>query len=173
ASTAQTINITSSVISDLNDLHVKLDSIDILKGKYIILPHVSDGGHRTLLRSGFAEHYRKMPCVGGYLDGSIEKLGTGNRNILSGFDRNYGNKKIGIFQTSDSRSEDFSTLGQHTTWVKWAIPTAEALRQACLASESRMSQTIPEVPQIFITEIDVTNSKFMGSFNLELNQQYN
>ena len=114
-----------------------------------------------------------MPCVGGYLDGSITQLGDGNTRILNGKDSNYGPKKLGIFQTSDNRRRDFSLLGQHSTWVKWAIPTAEALRQACLAKESRISQDTPSLPAIFITSIDVSNSKFMGQIYLDLSQQYN
>jgi len=43
-----------------------------------------------------------------------------------------------VFQTSDCRSRDFARLGSHVTWVKWAKPTAEALRQACLARHSRV-----------------------------------
>ena len=171
--TAEVENISSDVVNNLNDLHTKLDTIDVLKGKYVVLPHVSDGGHKTLLRAGFAEHYKNMPCVGGYLDGSVEDLGQGNQNILSGRDQNYGNKRLGLFQTSDSRREDFADLGTHSTWVKWSEPTAEALRQACLAQESRISQKKPEIPQIHITNIDVTNSKFLGSFSVEFNNQYN
>jgi type III restriction enzyme len=172
-STAQVAAISSAVVKDFEDLYAKLDTVDILKGKYIILPHVADGGHKTMLRSGFAEYYKKMPCVGGYLDGSVEQLGKGNSKILGGQDPNYGNKSLGLFQTSDNRKESFEDLGKFTTWVKWATPTAEALRQACLAQDSRLSQKEPILPGIYITKIDVTNCKFLGSFSLELNQQYN
>ncbi len=114
-----------------------------------------------------------MPCVGGYLDGSISQYGEGNIRILNGQDINYGPKKLGIFQTSDNRAEDFAILGQHSTYVKWAVPTAEAIRQACLARESRISQEIPLLPAIYVTSIDVSSSKFMGQIYLDLNPQYN
>jgi len=169
-STKATIPIPSDVINGLGDLHTKLNTIDILKGKYIILPHTSRG-HKGLLRRDFYEHYIKMPCVGGYIDGSIPD-DQGLKNIINGKDRNYGFKSIAIFQTSDSRKETFEDLGTSTTWVKWATPTAEALRQASLAKESRISQVEPSLPQIFISKISVTNSKFLGRVELELNQQY-
>lgn len=172
-STAPTQPIPQGVINDLEDLYIKFDTIDTLKGKYTVLPNVGDGGHKTLLRAGFSEYYKKMPCVGGYIDGSVTSLGTGNQNILNGRDVNYGNKALALFQTSDNRKEDCSDLGKHTTWVKWAEPTAEAIRQACLAKQSRISQVQPELPQIFIKSIDVTTSKFLGSFSFELNRQYN
>lgn len=170
-STIETIPIPSDVVNGLTDLHVKLDTIEILKGKYIVLPHVSRG-HKGILRRDFYEHYKKMPCVGGYMDGSIPD-NEGVKNILAGKDRNYGFKSVAVFQTSDNRKESFEDLGTHTTWVKWATPTAEALRQASLAKESRMSQSTPELPQIHIKKISVTNSKFLGRIELELNQQYN
>ncbi len=150
-----------------------LDAHTYLKGRYVILPNVSEGGNSTLLRSGHSGHYKSMPCVGGYLDHEIDKLGEGNRNILAGRDHQYGNKALALFQTSDARRRDFSELGTRSTWVKWAEPTAEALRQACLASKSRISQEQPLLPQIAITSLNVSNSSFMGPINLELNTQYN
>ena len=92
-----------------------------LKNKFIVLPNVNEGGNDTILRSGFHPTYKDMPCVGGYLDGPVTQLGDGNTRILNGKDSNYGSKKLGIFQTSDNRRRDFTFLGQHSTWVKWAI----------------------------------------------------
>ncbi len=171
SSTIQTVPIPSDVINGLRDLYTKLDSIDILKGKYIILPHTGRG-HKGILRRDFYEHYVKMPCVSGYIDGAIPD-DQGLKDIIQGKDRNYGFKSIAVFQTSDNRTDTFKDLGTATTWVKWATPTAEALRQASLAKESRMSLTEPSLPQIFISKLSVTNSKFLGRVELELNQQYN
>ncbi|MBN9385883.1 MAG: AAA family ATPase [Chitinophagaceae bacterium] len=171
--TIQTTPISNTIVNGFEELHDKLNTIESLRGKFIILPNLSEGGRHTLLRAGNAEHYRKMPSVGGYLDGDISQHGTGNQNIVNGKAREYGYKSVGLFQTSDNRQRDFTKLGTHTTWVKWAIPTAEALRQACLAKESRICQNLPELPQIFISKIDVTNCKFLGSFVVEFNQQYN
>jgi len=160
-------------ITKLSQLYTELNNRESLKDRFIVLPNVTDGGTGSILRPGFQSHYKDMPCVGCYLDGGIDKLGSGNERIINGKDQNYGPKKLGVFQTSDSRRRDFTTLGQYTTWVKWATPTAEALRQACLAKESRISQDVPELPSIFVTSIDVSNSKFMGQLNLDFNQQYN
>ncbi len=172
ATTEETTAIPTAIISSLSDFYKKFDAIDSLKGKYILLPNVSDGGHGSILRRGFYEHYIKMPCVGGYVDGNISQR-EGHQNIINGKDRNYGFKSISVIQTSDNRHNDFSKLGQNVSWIKWAEPTSEALRQAFLAKESRLAQSLPEIPQIYITKIDVTNSKFLGSFSLEFNQQYN
>lgn len=159
-------------ITTLEELKQKLDEHDFLQGRYIILPNVTSGGSDTLLRKGVANKYKTMHCVGGYLDGGLTKCKTGDLNILNGKDPNYGKKRIAFFQTSDSRSEDHSQLAAVSTWVKWSVPTAEALRQACLAQESRISHTEPQLPLVIIKSIHVSNSEFMGPFDLSINPQY-
>ena len=48
-----------------------------------------------------------------------------------------------------------------------------ALRQACLAKESRLSHDEPELPSLWITSMSVSNSKFLGRVKVDFNQQYN
>jgi chromosome segregation protein len=165
--------IPNTVVSDLAGLYKRLSDHDYLRDRFIVFPNVTDGGLGTLLRAGFANFYKTMPCVGGYTDGSIKKLGKGNLSIVRGENRDYGFKPIAVFQTSDNRTRDHSVLGTHTTWVKWSEPTAEALRQACLAKESRLSQDPPNLPSLWITSMSVSNSKFLGRVEIDLNQQYN
>ena len=160
-------------IRSLLDLHDEMDKRPWLKGKYIVLPNVTDKGYKTMMRSGMKVAYREMPCVGGYLDGSFEKIGTGNKSKFAGEDENYGNKRLALFQTSDSRAATFADLGRHSTWVKWTAPTAEALRQACLANESRISQVEPQLPNAVVSKMVVSNSKFLGPLTIDFNQQYN
>lgn len=150
-----------------------LDTIDYLRGHYIVLPNVGESGNFSILRKGFAAKYKEMPCVGGYVDGSMDKLGDGNRKILRGEAREYGFKKLAVFQTSDNRKDDFSNLGIAASWVKWAIPTAEALRQACLAEATRISNSEPQLPALVIQSVEVSNSKFLGPISLGLNPQLN
>jgi len=170
--TIETHRISQDIIPDLVHLHRKLDELTYCKGKYIILPNVGNGSQHSILRQGFHEHYRKMPCAGGYVDKAISN-DSGYQNKINGGDVNYGNKSIALISTSDNRFEDGREFGMYSTWIKWAEPTAEAIRQACLAKESRISQVDPELPQIFIKSIDVTTSKFLGTFNINLNRQYN
>lgn len=170
---AQVQRIPQNVVKDLGDLYERLSSHQELRGRFIVLPNVSETGHGTLLRSGFANFYKSMPCVGGYVDGSVTQFGTGNLSIVRGENRDYGFKAIAVFQTSDNRSRNHEDLGKHATWVKWSEPTAEALRQACLAKESRMSQAVPVLPSHWITSVSVSNSKFLARVELEFNQQCN
>lgn len=152
------------------ELHARLDETQWLRDQYVILPNVTDGGHQTLMRKHMHSKYRDMPCVGGYLDGPVTEVGSGNRQAFDGLDPNRGYKRIALVQTSDARSLD--ELGSNATWIKWAAPTAEALRQACLAQESRISHTEPAVPSVNVTRLRVSNSRFLGPVDLEINPQY-
>lgn len=156
----------------LPELHQRLDALSWIRGRYVVFPNVTDSGHKTLMRQGMQSRYIEMPCVGGYVDGSAATIGTGNQEKFAGRDSAWGNKRIAVIQTSDSRSATFDVLGQHATWIKWAKPTAEALRQACLAEESRIAHQEPQLPAVVITRLNVTASKFMGPVDLEFNPQY-
>ena len=171
---------TTAQVSRLDDIHTleqlyeELGKREYLRGRFIVLPNVTDGGHGTIIRREFTAKYKNIPCVGGYINGSIEnKVGDGNRRKLAGNDSAWGNKKLALFQVSDSRSRDFSQLGQYTTWVKWAKPTAEAIRQACLADTSRITQSEPQLPATVITRLEVSNSRFLSRINLFFSPQYN
>ena len=171
--TNETQPIPSGAISSINEIYSKLDETDGVKGRYIFLPHVKEKGHKTLMRDGFHEAYSKMPCGGGYIDGKFENGGVGYLSILNGKVVAYGNKSIAVIQTTDYRAEKEIKDYDVATWIKWKEPTAEALRQACLAKESRISLTIPEIPNIYIEKIDVTNSAFLSKFELDFNPQLN
>jgi type III restriction enzyme len=166
-------SVSPTSVTGFNDLEERLNQHKWLKGKFIILPNVTDGGYKTLFRDGFDKHYKEMHCVGGYIDGEYARTSVGRKNILEGRQQNNGYKPLAVFQTSDNRKRDHSDLGSHSTYVKWSEPTAEALRQACLAKESRLSLVEPELPNLWITSISVTNSKFLGQIGFDLNQQYN
>ncbi len=142
-----------------------------LRGRFILLPNVNDGGDDTLLRTSFHKHYTEMPCVGGYVDGSF--IGHKRHLIVTGKDKQWGSKKIGVFQTSDNRRADFAQLGLHRTWVKWSKPSAEALRQACLAPSSRLAYTEPSLPQSWIRSMTVSASRYFGPLKVEFNPQTN
>ena len=171
AKTSQTERLEN--VHSLKALKEKLDEHPWLRDRYIVFPNVSGEGKSSLLRSGMAAKYKEMPFVGGYVDGSLSKLKEGSLSILGGRDKAWGNKRLACIQTSDSRREDHEKLGEHTSWIKWAKPTAEALRQACLAQESRISHDDPELPAVAISSISVSNSRFLGPVDLVFNRQYN
>jgi len=180
----------NGVITALSDLVINPEITDSaqrqkLGGRFIILPHVRRSGYKTVTRMGFDTIYTKMPFVGGYIEGrAYEELDEGNLCIVEGRDELWGRKSLGIFQTSDSRKAsivdiagrrviDFPSLGAWPTWVKWVQPSAEAIRQSCLARVSRISHIEPVLPTHQILGIEITGSKFLGAMTLALNPQFN
>jgi type III restriction enzyme len=159
-------------VHSLVQLKSELDKHTYLRDRYIVFPNVGENGQFSLIRKGQQGKYVEMPCFGGYVDGNLDKLGDGKCTIIAGKNKEWGNKRVACFQTSDNRFEDHRDLGKSTTWVKWAVPTAEALRQACLAQESRVSQEQPRLPTVIVASISVSNSVFLGPIDLELNPQY-
>lgn len=159
-------------ISLLDDVCEALDKQKDLCGRYILLPNVTNNGKFSLLRTGMASKYKQMSCIGAYIDGCNTKLKEGTISIINGLNEEWGRKKVALFQTSDNRKATFENLGEHSSWVKWAEPTAEALRQACLADRTRISHEEPSLPLTYIKKIKVSNSKFMGNIDIDLNPQY-
>ena len=154
---------------DLNDVHERLTGDPILRGRFILLPNVNHDGEDSVLRNGFQEHYKRMPCVGGFVDGPF-----GNHrktHILNGQDPNWGNKRIGVLQTSDARDSQFQRLGTAPTWIKWSVASVEAIRQACLAPESKIRYERPVLPTTWITDLVVSNSRYFGPFRVVFNPQ--
>ena len=171
ATTAQTQRLDH--ITSLKGLKEEiLDTHEYLRDRYIVLPNVTNEGQYSIFRVGLAGKYAEMPWVGGYTDGNIANLTDGIKNRIAGKDQAWGHKRIACFQTSDNRRRDHNDLGTSSTWIKWATPTAEALRQACLAQESRVSQESPTLPPVIVSSMSVSNSTFLGPVDLELNPQY-
>lgn len=155
------------------DIYNRLSETPELVNKFIILPNVKSNGHKTFMRDGYHTIFRNLPCVGGYIEGiSYEDLREGTKNILEGRDPSWSSKPYGVFQTSDCRHDDLSTLGEFSTWVKWAKPSAEALRQACLSKTNRISHRQPTIPKVYIERVSVSDSKFLGPIDLKLNPQF-
>ncbi len=159
-------------IQSFKQLKEELDKHTYLRDRYIVFPNVTNEGEYSVFRVGMAAKYIEMPCVGGYTDGDINKLKPGIKNRIAGRDKAWGNKRIACFQTSDNRRDDHSDLGAYSTWIKWATPTAEAPRQACLAQESGVAHEEPRLPAVSVASISVSNSAFLGPVDLEFNCQY-
>lgn len=160
----------------INDVYNALNGLKAVKNRFTIFPNVKENGGDSILRDGFHNEYAIGIFVGGYLDNSQyekHKSKVGWNNVISGKTEAYGFKSIGLFQTSDCRSESFEDLGISSTWVKWSEPTAEGLRQACLAKASRISQDEPKLPKTQIITLKVVNSSFLKDLSIDFNPQFN
>jgi chromosome segregation protein len=163
-------------IKSINDVYDRLNSIIALQGKFIVFPNVKENGGDSILRTGFYNEYGNGQFVGGYLDREQyekHKNQVGWNKVINGKVEAYGNRSIGLFQTSDNRTDTFEHLGISATWVKWSSPTAEGLRQACLAKQSRILQDEPKLPTTRITNVKISGSSFLKNLEIEFNPQFN
>lgn len=157
------------------DIGKELDTVEGLRGRFIVLPNVSRGNNHTVLVAGAHVDFRRMPYFGGYLDQgqTINTLGDRNKTRLSGTDKTWSVREIYPLPTSDSRSADYASLGQNNTWIKVAEPTAEAIRQAFLGHRSRISIAQPQIASLVVAGIDVEGSTILQTTNLSLSPELN
>ena len=157
------------------DIAAELDEIAGLKGRYIVLPNVSEGGSHTVLTHGHHADFRRMPYAGGYLDRdqTIHTLGTKNRSRISGTVLQWSGREIYPLPTSDSRSADYAHLGANNTWIKLATPTAEAIRQAFLGHLSRIRIGEPTPPSLVVSSLKLRGTTIVNDCSLELSPEMN
>ena len=157
------------------DIAKLLDEIEGLRGKYIVLPNVSQGNSHTVLTDGGHRDFRRMPYVGGYLDRgwTIDKLSRKNQRRLSGTDKTWTIREIYPLPTSDSRTADFSHLGRNNAWIKLAEPTAEAIRQAFLGRRSRIRIEPPEIPSLVVGSAEIKGSTILQYTALTVSPEFN
>jgi len=170
-SKGMTVELLDYNIADLQGL---LDGDVELRDRLIIFPHVKPGGHKTVLRTGFHKRFKDLPYVGGYMDQCYpDQLNEGDRRILDGEIPAWASEKRGVFSCSDARHADFRLIGNHATWIKLASPTAESLRQAMLAPDSRIRYEEPKLPSAVIASVTVAGSKYLKDGTYNFNQQMN
>jgi chromosome segregation protein len=156
------------------DIGAALDELQGIRGRYIVLPNVSEGNF-SVLSNGHHGEFLRMPYVGGYLDRgkTIHSLGSKSRTRLSGNDKMWSTREIYPIATSDSRSSDYGPLGANETWIKLAAPTAEAIRQAFLCHRSRMHLGPPQMASPTIVEVKISGSTILQDDTLTLSPELN
>lgn len=156
------------------DIGAELDTVQGLVGRYIVLPNVSQGGRHTVIRDGAHADFKKMSYVGGYLDNgqTLDSLQS-NRTRLSGTDPMWGDRYIYPLPTSDARSADMANVGTNNCWIKLAAPTAEAIRQAFLGYQSRISVGRPNVSNLSVAAIRLTGSTILADAGLFFSPEQN
>ena len=157
------------------DVGAALDSLPGLKGRYIVLPNVSQGGGHTVLTEGSHADFRRMPYVGGYLDRgqTHDTLQAKNRQRLSGDLEQWSVRCIYPLPTSDCRSADRTNLGTNNTWIKLAAPTAEAVRQAFLGHQSRISIAQPRLASLAVAKLKIEGSAILAPAEISLSPELN
>ena len=157
------------------DISELLDRIPELKGRYIVLPNVSQGGRHTVNTDGAHADFKRMKYVGGYLDNckNINSLSRKSKQRLSGEAPEWGDRVIYPLPTSDVRCVSYSSLGGNNCWMKLAEPTAEAIRQAFLGYKSRISIEQPSIPSMSVASVSVDGSVILENGRLSISPELN
>lgn len=159
---------------NIEEVQPLLETDDELRHRFIVLPHVKPAGHKTVLRKGFHKRFKDMPYVGGYMDRCYpDDLNEGDRKILDGEIPAWSSDKRGVISTSDARHADFQLIGKHASWIKLAAPTAESLRQAMLAPDSRIRHEEPKLPSVVIMKVVIQGASYVENGEYAFNQQMN
>lgn len=145
-----------------------------IKGKFIVLPNVSQGNSHTVVKQGHHADFKRMPYVGGYVDhGQNISTLTSNRQRISGTDPMWGDRFIYPLPTSDCRTADYATLGDNRCWIKLATPTTEAIRQAFLGHQSRISITKPQTANLHVRSVRLVGSTILHDVSVEVSPELN
>lgn len=144
----------------------------VLTDVSIILPHAGEGGHKTMLRNGFAPRFASLPFDGVYLDHEFGRLSDGAKRKIQGETQEWGRRRRGILPTGDNRSQNFARLGSRECWVRLGEPTVESIRQALLADEARIAYERPALPSQRILELRINSTLTGPDFRLSFNDGF-
>jgi chromosome segregation protein len=165
--TSPTINAQIS-ISGLLDA---MESDSLLRDSCIILPHFSDGdAHKHLNEDGHHDRFAALGCEGVYIEKPYQQLASLTIDKAYGRIPEWGKRRRAFIATGDNRVHTWDRLGAHECWIKLGESSVEAIRQALLADESRISYVTPEIPSERILELHVVSAltgeeRFDISFN--------
>jgi ABC-type lipoprotein export system ATPase subunit/uncharacterized protein with GYD domain len=144
-----------------------------LNGCSIVLPHASnEGAHKSMLRVGFHPRFKQLPFDGVYTERAFNQLDDITKKKIYGQITEWGNRRRGIIPTGDNRVQSFNRLATNLCWIRLGEPTAEAIRQAVLADEARISYVNPSLPNQRILSLKVESSLTGRDFELLFNDGF-
>ncbi|MGR9408064.1 TrlF family AAA-like ATPase [Rhizobium leguminosarum] len=143
------------------------------RGKSIVLPHASKGGHKDILRKGFHPRFAELEVDGVYNEQHYSKLDGATLSKIYGETPEWGDRRRGILTTGDNRSAKFEALGANACWVRLGEPTAESIRQAVLADQARITYSTPAIPNQRVLELRVCSTLTGPRLELIFNDGFN
>jgi hypothetical protein len=143
------------------------------KGRSIVLPHASKGGHKDILRKGFHPRFAELEVDGVYNEQHFLRLDQATLKKIYGETPEWGDRRRGILTTGDNRSALFEALASNPCWVRLGEPTAESIRQAVLADQARVAYELPTIPSQRVLELRVSSSLTSPIMALTFNDGFN
>jgi AAA domain len=140
----------------ISELFEVVSKEPLLRDHCLLLPHFSnDDAHKSLNEEGHHSRFANLPCDGVYIERPYSELDPSTLEKIQGKIPQWGDRRRAILATGDNRSEAWGRLGAHDCWIKLGEYSVEALRQALLADEARITFTPPDTPPEQITSLTV------------------
>jgi chromosome segregation protein len=130
----------------------------VLKDVCILLPHFSDDDrevHKSLNVKGYHPRFAGLECYGVYVEKPFSSLSQDTVDKVRGKVGDWGKRRRAIISTGDTRSDTWDRLGIHECHIKLGEDSLEAMRQAFLADEARVTFATPVEPTERIVELRV------------------
>ena len=144
---------------DIVDLFAFVAKDPVLAPKTLLLPHFGNASaHKSLNAEGFAPRAKALPIDAVYIECAHGELDSSTLDKLHGKSPEWGSRKLAVISTGDNRRADWERLGRHECWVRTGEHSLEALRQAFLAEEARISHSRPAVPSERVIEMEVMST---------------
>lgn len=141
------------------ELFERVSEDTLVASNLILLPHFSnDSAHKSLNSPGFAARAKDLPIDAVYVECPFEDLTAGTLAKIQGRQPDWGDKRRAIVVTGDNKRASWDRLGLYECWMRLGEPSIEALRQAFLADEARISYTRPNTPSERIIELEVKST---------------
>ncbi len=133
-----------------------------LKEVCLLIPHFGNpSAHKSLNAAGHHARFEELDCDGFYFESHHSELEEGTLQKAKGEVREWGLRRRALIATGDNKRATWERLGARDCWIKIGEFSTEALRQAFLADEARISHVAPSIPGERIVELRVL-SKLTG-----------
>ncbi len=99
-----------------------------------------------------------MPVDGVYIERPYDELDNVTIDKIQGKIDDWGRRRRAVLATGDNRFADWNRLGKHDCWIKLGEHSVEALRQALLADEARITYKSPSAPAERLVELRVKST---------------
>jgi hypothetical protein len=149
------------VTISVEELFAAVADEPLLKDVCILLPHFSDDDpdvHKSLNVKGYHPRFAGLDCYGVYVEKPFSSLAQDTVDKVRGKVDDWGKRRRALIATGDTRSDTWDRLGIHECYIKLGENSVEALRQALLADEARVTFTAPIGPTERICELRVKSS---------------
>lgn len=144
---------------DVAELFTFVSKDPVLAPKTLLLPHFgNESAHKSLNADGHAPRAQALPIDAVYIECPHGELEASTLEKLHGKAPEWGSRRLAVIPTGDNRHADWGRLGYHECWIRTGEHSLEALRQAFLAEEARISHSRPAVPSERVIEMEVMST---------------